>query len=459
MESWRIASDFESDLLSYLKIKGLDVTFDYQIPDTDDYLDFFIANHPKTVIEIWSITEIDNVERLWGHLKDKDFHWKNTPLTDFLFVIIIGEVAENIQRQLSDEAALENVNFIFYPYPLSDGVIHTQTFATEAGSQIISKRERDYPSKMIKLSEIVPSESATSRELSSEEELVQSVKQNGVFNPILVILNADGFYEILDGWRRVMACKKLGVDEVPAYQLDIKLDNFWKNDETDVRKRLYPDLKSLLNLIDNENIRTVIEHELTQLCNEFEEEHYTSCGLRVGRLVESLIYGLAISCSVSVCSPRIKALNKIEEIMKEIKSMYLDYCDLDVEAQKEQKMRSIKDKLTSIASAVIDVPGEIKSDRIEYDEKSPKYPQAILRDVYSKYKKIKDVRSIYDGTNLEKHLDKIMKIRNMAAHADINSCKQEFDKEQINDMIECLRELMNTLSKLLFVIKQHIYKE
>ena len=122
-------------------------------------------------------------------------------------------------------------------------------------------------------------------------------------------------------------------------------------------------------------------------------------------------------------------------------------------------MKSIKDKLTSIASAVIDVPGEIKSDRIEYDEKSPKYPQAILRDVYSKYKEIEDVRSIYGETDLEKHLDKIMKIRNMAAHADINSCKQEFDKEQINDMIECLRELMNILSKLLFVIQQHLSEE
>lgn len=459
MESWRVASDFESDLLSYLKIKGLDVTFDYRIPDTDDYLDFFIANHPKTVIEIWAITEIDNVERLWGHLKEKEFHWKNIPMTDFLFVVVIGEVAENIQRQISEEAGLENVDFIFYPYPLSDGLIHTQTFATEAGSQIIAKREEKNPSKLIKISEIVPHESVTSRGLFIEEDFVESVKENGVINPVLAMLNPDGFYVILDGWRRVMACMELGIDQIPAYQMDIKLGDFWETDDKDVRNTLYPDLKSLLNLIDDENIRTVIDHELTQLCDEFEAEHYTSCGLRVGRLLESLIYGLAISCSVPLRVPRLETLNRIEELTNEIKNIYLDYCDLNDGPEKEQKMVLIKNKMSEISSAMFEITDEIKSTTIEDQEKSTRYTGAITRDVYSKYKQIELVRLIYKENDLNKRVADIMKIRNLAAHANINSHKQELDKEQINNMVEDIRSLITIFSKLIFVIQQHLSKK
>ncbi len=50
------------------------------------------------------------------------------------------------------------------------------------------------------------------------EELVASIRENGVLTPIIARYkdNARGEYEIISGHRRVAACKKLGLTEIPA---------------------------------------------------------------------------------------------------------------------------------------------------------------------------------------------------------------------------------------------------
>ena len=48
------------------------------------------------------------------------------------------------------------------------------------------------------------------------QSLVESIKSQGVLNPITVRPISDG-YEIVSGHRRVFACKKLGVEFVPAF--------------------------------------------------------------------------------------------------------------------------------------------------------------------------------------------------------------------------------------------------
>ena len=46
--------------------------------------------------------------------------------------------------------------------------------------------------------------------------LVESIKTQGVLTPIAVRPTSDGAYEIVSGHRRVFACRKLGIFEVPA---------------------------------------------------------------------------------------------------------------------------------------------------------------------------------------------------------------------------------------------------
>jgi len=55
--------------------------------------------------------------------------------------------------------------------------------------------------------------------------LVESMKNAGFLdaNPILARPNSDGIYEIVDGERRWLAAKELGMETVPC---DIRLEDF-----------------------------------------------------------------------------------------------------------------------------------------------------------------------------------------------------------------------------------------
>ena len=58
------------------------------------------------------------------------------------------------------------------------------------------------------------------------EALAESIKQNGIVSPIIVrpLENATDEYEIISGHRRVMACRKAGITEVPALVISLDRD-------------------------------------------------------------------------------------------------------------------------------------------------------------------------------------------------------------------------------------------
>ena len=56
------------------------------------------------------------------------------------------------------------------------------------------------------------------------EELKESVKENGLLQPIIVRSFSAGTYEIISGHRRVEACKELGIQTVPAIVRDMSKD-------------------------------------------------------------------------------------------------------------------------------------------------------------------------------------------------------------------------------------------
>ena len=53
------------------------------------------------------------------------------------------------------------------------------------------------------------------------DELSQSIKKNGIIQPIAVRLDENGTYEIIAGERRWMAAQKAGLHEVPVIVLDL----------------------------------------------------------------------------------------------------------------------------------------------------------------------------------------------------------------------------------------------
>jgi len=62
------------------------------------------------------------------------------------------------------------------------------------------------------------------REDEDMEKLIESIRNNGVLNPIIVRKKEDERYEIISGHRRKYACKKLGMDLIPMIVRDISRD-------------------------------------------------------------------------------------------------------------------------------------------------------------------------------------------------------------------------------------------
>ena len=62
------------------------------------------------------------------------------------------------------------------------------------------------------------------REGIEKEELAESVKENGLLEPIIVRSFSAGTYEIISGHRRVEVCKEMGIQTVPAIVRDMTKD-------------------------------------------------------------------------------------------------------------------------------------------------------------------------------------------------------------------------------------------
>ena len=80
--------------------------------------------------------------------------------------------------------------------------------------------------KNIEISSLVPFENHPFMERSGmeQEELLESIKETGLLEPITVRFLSEGKYEIISGHRRVEACKKLGLSKIPATIKELSKD-------------------------------------------------------------------------------------------------------------------------------------------------------------------------------------------------------------------------------------------
>lgn len=74
------------------------------------------------------------------------------------------------------------------------------------------------PASKIKMSKYQPRLEFNEEKL---KELVDSIREKGVVQPILVRPSADGFYELIAGERRLRAVKALGFETIPAIAKDV----------------------------------------------------------------------------------------------------------------------------------------------------------------------------------------------------------------------------------------------
>ena len=73
---------------------------------------------------------------------------------------------------------------------------------------------------------LIPFENHPFKERNGIEqtELLESIKTNGLLEPLIVRPFSDGKYEIISGHRRVNACKELGIQTVPAIVRELNKD-------------------------------------------------------------------------------------------------------------------------------------------------------------------------------------------------------------------------------------------
>lgn len=84
-------------------------------------------------------------------------------------------------------------------------------------TQGATKQENE-SQKMLRISELEPRKDQPRRNFDENalEQLAQSIKSNGVLQPILVTKQPNGFYSIIAGERRYRASKLAGLTEVPV---------------------------------------------------------------------------------------------------------------------------------------------------------------------------------------------------------------------------------------------------
>jgi ParB family chromosome partitioning protein len=87
--------------------------------------------------------------------------------------------------------------------------------------EIISERTSGPSIRMISIVKIKPNPHQARNELGNIKELVASIREKGVLEPILV-RPKDGKYEIIAGERRYMAAKTSGLEEMPCIEMNIE---------------------------------------------------------------------------------------------------------------------------------------------------------------------------------------------------------------------------------------------
>lgn len=104
------------------------------------------------------------------------------------------------------------------------------------------------------------------------EELKESIKENGLLQPIIVRSFSAGTYEIISGHRRVEVCKELGIQTVPAIVRDMSKDEavIAMVDSNLQREHLLPSEKAFAYKMKLEALKHQVKATSRQLVGKYE---------------------------------------------------------------------------------------------------------------------------------------------------------------------------------------------
>ncbi len=85
---------------------------------------------------------------------------------------------------------------------------------------LLSSKVPETKIRYLKIKDITPNPNQARNELGNMEDLISSIREKGILEPILV-RPKNGNYEIIAGERRYIASKKLGLNEIPCIVMNV----------------------------------------------------------------------------------------------------------------------------------------------------------------------------------------------------------------------------------------------
>ena len=228
----------------------------------------------------------------------------------------------------------------------------------------------------------------------SLNDLAESIKEHGVFQPIIVKKSIKG-YEIIAGERRVRASKKAGLSKIPAIIRNLNdeqmmeialLENLQRENLSAIEEAIA--YKSMIDKL------SLTQEELSKKVGKSRSHITNILGLlRLPKEVQEMVANNKISMGHARVLSKLEDEQKILQMAMEIVNKKIPVRELEQETEKENKK--------------IKIERHIKTVNTDY-----KYVEELLRDKLDTKVKIKDKKIEISFTNVA-DLNRILEVLNV----------------------------------------------
>ena len=208
-------------------------------------------------------------------------------------------------------------------------------------------------------------------------------------------------------------------------------------------------LKSVLNADEFQ----VLEQELESFSEEYRHQHYTACGLRIGRTLEHVVYALARAWGVNVNRATLQVLSGLNNSFEQLSQSIIQYAASEREQRISLKVK-VQDQLETISSRLIRLIFDLDTDLRPENTDVPVNVESILRDMRKQFgrrtKVLNALNKIIDSQVIRTILD----ARNAAAHANTSGLRRELSRSEIDGSVELLRTALLLFGNVAFAVAE-----
>ncbi len=185
------------------------------------------------------------------------------------------------------------------------------------------------------------------QDLGNIDELVESIKENGLITPITVKESSDGTYYLIAGFRRYTACKKLGLKEIPV--------NIYPGDITQLDRNII----ELLENVDRKDMTYAEQVALTRQIHIAMQKRYGEVDMSggqkkghslrdtaklLGKSVGTVSAEVELAEAIEI-APELKDVGSKTEAIKKLKAIKKRVIGRELlkESQREEVLEGVKD--------------------------------------------------------------------------------------------------------------------